>query len=448
MKTLSVSALENELNLTEELYIPNVPPGIKRLRTVTPPAEGSKAYNYGYFDLNNGGKLMYDGYHGDEKNGVVPDGSYWHSSKTHKAAMDKLMYSKDSNILYAVLGYGSLEEMKKLEASILAEYKPVYNDSKGSASNPIDTSLVDKAFENIAKGTWRNETRSSLELYNLGRYQARIQQIIEDKVRELLEVFQGGGYIEDSVQVVLIETSPNVYKLIDGNHTVNAIYKWDPNKENIPVSVIPYHISKDLGAYQRKLLALRLNPQIKVKKDANSEADNINIIYEICKEKGITDPTTNVQLKGQLALSNHSNAQISRILKGVKVRLDREGQIKKRGHIKDYTTVKENIDAYKKKEEELTGEESTCYKSSSALVSEGNICRHIREKYFDAKGKLKKNAPKHLNVLLYHPTNWEKIDEWETKNKKEVEENLKIICRGAGITFSIHFMPHELNQKA
>lgn len=439
MKTASLSSIEGSFGLTEELFIAVMPAGVKSARTVKAPFD-YEAFVYVFF-CRNTGKVLYIGYHKG-----VPDGTYWYSAKTYKTEMDKIIKNDpNSDILYGVVGYGSKQEMLDLESSLMRKHNPIYNDSYGSGKGAFDTALVDQVVEKIFKGMWKTETFSVSFLYNLNKFQVRLQQTIPEKLEKLKEVFRDGKLDRSKLEITLIEISKGVYKLIDGNHTVQALHAEFPNLDDIKVNVIPLHVAKDLTESQRKLLALRLNPQIIVQKDPNSEEDNVETIYAICKKEGIANPLQSQELKDQLKKSNHNNSQIARILNKVHKRLKADVATAERGPIIDYKNAHKR--ELREKEHELNDEKSTCCTFSTGKVNEGNICRHIRKYCVNDAGKLKKGGKTHLNVLLYHPS-WEVFDEWKDRNKKEVEKNLALICRGNSVTYSIVYMPHELDQKA
>jgi len=247
------------------------------------------AFVYEYTNIENG--MKYVGSH----LGTLGDG-YWHSSRNLKF-ID--LFSGMSPIFeYKILGVGSFDEMKNLEAKIHKDNEVVSNKmyynlaAAGSAFKvPVRQDLIkDFVFPKVDKGDFNiSELWNKSDLLDRGPDSkiTALQVRYEDNplITEIRHLVKQKGDTSDCSRILLVELGNGRYMIIDGNSTLLAVSTID-FATKLRVAIIP---KKFMDHYEINLDELRylgqlMNPESEVIKTPTSANDLIKTLQSFYVE--------------------------------------------------------------------------------------------------------------------------------------------------------------------
>jgi len=247
------------------------------------------AFVYEYTNIENG--MKYVGSH----LGTLGDG-YWHSSRNLEF-ID--LFSGMSPIFeYKILGVGSFDEMKNLEAKIhkdneVVSNKMYYNLAEaGSAFKvPVRQDLIkDFVFPKVDKGDFNiSELWNKSDLLDRGPNSkiTALQVRYEDNplIIEIRHLIKQKGDTSDCSRILLVELENGHYMIIDGNSTLLAVSTID-FATKLRVAIIPktfmdhYEINLDELRYLGQLM----NPESEIIKTPTSTNDLIKTLQSFYVE--------------------------------------------------------------------------------------------------------------------------------------------------------------------
>ena len=247
------------------------------------------AFVYEYTNIENGKK--YVGSH----LGTLGDG-YWHSSRNLEF-ID--LFSGMSPIFeYKILGVGSFDEMKNLEAKIHKDNEVVSNKmyynlaAAGSAFKvPVRQDLIkDFVFPKVDKGDFNiSELWNKSDLLDRGPNSkiTALQVRYEDNplIIEIRHLIKQKGDTSDCSRILLVELENGHYMIIDGNSTLLAVSTID-FATKLRVAIIPktfmdhYEINLDELRYLGQLM----NPESEIIKTPTSTNDLIKTLQSFYVE--------------------------------------------------------------------------------------------------------------------------------------------------------------------
>ena len=247
------------------------------------------AFVYEYTNIENGKK--YVGSH----LGTLGDG-YWHSSRNLEF-ID--LFSGMSPIFeYKILGVGSFDEMKNLEAKIHKDNEVVSNKmyynlaAAGSAFKvPVRQDLIkDFVFPKVDKGDFNiSELWNKSDLLDRGPNSkiTALQVRYEDNplIIEIRHLIKQKGDTSDCSRILLVELGNGRYMIIDGNSTLLAVSTID-FATKLRVAIIPktfmdhYEINLDELRYLGQLM----NPESEIIKTPTSTNDLIKTLQSFYVE--------------------------------------------------------------------------------------------------------------------------------------------------------------------
>ena len=247
------------------------------------------AFVYEYTNIENG--MKYVGSH----LGTLGDG-YWHSSRNLEF-ID--LFSGMSPIFeYKILGVGSFDEMKNLEAKIHKDNEVVSNKmyynlaAAGSAFKvPVRQDLIkDFVFPKVDKGDFNiSELWNKSDLLDRGPDSkiTALQVRYEDNplIIEIRHLIKQKGDTSDCSRILLVELGNGRYMIIDGNSTLLAVSTID-FATKLRVAIIP---KKFMDHYEINLDELRylgqlMNPESEVIKTPTSANDLIKTLQSFYVE--------------------------------------------------------------------------------------------------------------------------------------------------------------------
>ena len=247
------------------------------------------AFVYEYTNIENG--MKYVGSH----LGTLGDG-YWHSSRNLEF-ID--LFSGMSPIFeYKILGVGSFDEMKNLEAKIHKDNEVVSNKmyynlaAAGSAFKvPVRQDLIkDFVFPKVDKGDFNiSELWNKSDLLDRGPNSkiTALQVRYEDNplIIEIRHLIKQKGDTSDCSRILLVELGNGRYMIIDGNSTLLAVSTID-FATKLRVAIIP---KKFMDHYEINLDELRylgqlMNPESEVIKTPTSANDLIKTLQSFYVE--------------------------------------------------------------------------------------------------------------------------------------------------------------------
>ena len=326
------------------------------------------AFVYEYTNIENNKK--YVGSH----LGTLGDG-YWHSSRNLEF-ID--LFSGMSPIFeYKILGVGSFDEMKNLEAKIHKDNKVVSNEmyyNLGAAAAafqvPVRQDLMkDFVLPKILGGDFNQLDKwNKSDLLDRGpnsRVKA-LQVRYEDNplVIEIRHLVKQKGDTSDCSRIIMVELGNGLYMIIDGNSTLLAVSTID-FVTKLRVAIIPKDFIDhyDINIHELRYLGQLLNPESEVIKTPTSPNDliktlqsfyvesnkkikfnsdySLNYIYSILKcspqkagsiaRKAKKDYQTNAKLKsGSKVIDYHSKRQPlnhDKVIKRVEELKDDKGRV-------------------------------------------------------------------------------------------------------------------------
>ncbi len=247
------------------------------------------AFVYEYTNIENG--MKYVGSH----LGTLGDG-YWHSSRNLEF-ID--LFSGMSPIFeYKILGVGSFDEMKNLEAKIHKDNEVVSNKmyynlaAAGSAFKvPVRQDLIkDFVFPKVDKGDFNiSELWNKSDLLDRGPNSkiTALQVRYEDNplIIEIRHLIKQKGDTSDCSRILLVELGNGRYMIIDGNSTLLAVSTID-FATKLRVAIIPktfmdhYEINLDELRYLGQLM----NPESEIIKTPTSTNDLIKTLQSFYVE--------------------------------------------------------------------------------------------------------------------------------------------------------------------
>ena len=247
------------------------------------------AFVYEYTNIENG--MKYVGSH----LGTLGDG-YWHSSRNLEF-ID--LFSGMSPIFeYKILGVGSFDEMKNLEAKIHKDNEVVSNKmyynlaAAGSAFKvPVRQDLIkDFVFPKVDKGDFNiSELWNKSDLLDRGPNSkiTALQVRYEDNplIIEIRHLIKQKGDTSDCSRILLVELGNGRYMIIDGNSTLLAVSTID-FATKLRVAIIPktfmdhYEINLDELRYLGQLM----NPESEIVKTPTSTNDLIKTLQSFYVE--------------------------------------------------------------------------------------------------------------------------------------------------------------------
>mgnify|MGYP005704974461 CR=1 FL=1 len=326
------------------------------------------AFVYEYTNIENNKK--YVGSH----LGTLGDG-YWHSSRNLEF-ID--LFSGMSPIFeYKILGVGSFDEMRNLEAKIHKDNKVVSNEmyyNLGAAAAafqvPVRQDLMkDFVLPKILGGDFNQLDKwNKSDLLDRGpnsRVKA-LQVRYEDNplVIEIRHLVKQKGDTSDCSRIIMVELGNGLYMIIDGNSTLLAVSTID-FVTKLRVAIIPKDFIDhyDINIHELRYLGQLLNPESEVIKTPTSPNDliktlqsfyvesnkkikfnsdySLNYIYSILKcspqkagsiaRKAKKDYQTNAKLKsGSKVIDYHSKRQPlnhDKVIKRVEELKDDKGRV-------------------------------------------------------------------------------------------------------------------------
>ena len=247
------------------------------------------AFVYEYTNIENG--MKYVGSH----LGTLGDG-YWHSSRNLEF-ID--LFSGMSPIFeYKILGVGSFDEMKNLEAKIHKDNEVVSNKmyynlaAAGSAFKvPVRQDLIkDFVFPKVDKGDFNiSELWNKSDLLDRGPNSkiTSLQVRYEDNplIIEIRHLVSMQGDASKCRRIIMVELGKGRYMIIDGNSTLLAVSTID-FATKLRVAIIP---KKFMDHYEINLDELRylgqlMNPESEVIKTPTSANDLIKTLQSFYVE--------------------------------------------------------------------------------------------------------------------------------------------------------------------
>ena len=247
------------------------------------------AFVYEYTNIENG--MKYVGSH----LGRLGDG-YWHSSR--KLEFIDLFSGMSPIFEYKILGVGSFDEMKNLEAKIHKDNEVVSNKmyynlaAAGSAFKvPVRQDLIkDFVFPKVDKGDFNiSELWNKSDLLDRGPNSkiTALQVRYEDNplIIEIRHLIKQKGDTSDCSRILLVELGNGRYMIIDGNSTLQAVSTID-FATKLRVAIIP---KKFMDHYEINLDELRylgqlMNPESEVIKTPTSANDLIKTLQSFYVE--------------------------------------------------------------------------------------------------------------------------------------------------------------------
>ena len=247
------------------------------------------AFVYEYTNIENG--MKYVGSH----LGTLGDG-YWHSSRNLEF-ID--LFSGMSPIFeYKILGVGSFDEMRNLEAKIHKDNKVVSNEmyynlgaSAPAFKVPVRQDLIkDFVFPKVDKGDFNiSELWNKSDLLDRGPNSkiTALQVRYEDNplIIEIRHLIKQKGDTSDCSRILLVELENGHYMIIDGNSTLLAVSTID-FATKLRVAIIPktfmdhYEINLDELRYLGQLM----NPESEIIKTPTSTNDLIKTLQSFYVE--------------------------------------------------------------------------------------------------------------------------------------------------------------------
>jgi hypothetical protein len=274
----------------KEKILKNVP-AIKDVFIAEPPSH-YEAFIYKYTDRKTNKKYlgMHEGYIGD---------GYWNSSES--VEFKKIMTDSTSNILYEILEYGDIDEIKTREHDILTQVDAKNNDDWYNMNNgivkkqSIRLDIVKEMVGRIlagdfdvvdSKGRWIKEDKE--KIYNLPRLQVRVNQLISETVKYVTERVEIAHGNTDACSPILIyenRLKPKLYNgqtdlLGDGNNTIEGVYKA-PHAVDIQIAKIPYEVHKDLSNLELRAIGGLLNKRDSIVKEPLTIDDGVKYIMNV-----------------------------------------------------------------------------------------------------------------------------------------------------------------------
>ena len=247
------------------------------------------AFVYEYTNIENGKK--YVGSH----LGTLGDG-YWHSSRNLEF-ID--LFSGMSPIFeYKILGVGSFDEMRNLEAKIHKDNKVVSNEmyyNLGAAAAAFQAPVRQDLIKDFVLQKIIDQDFNVSELWNKSDLLDRgpnskitsLQVRYEDNplIIEIRHLIKQKGDTSDCSRILLVELGNGRYMIIDGNSTLLAVSTLDFITK-LRVAIIP---KKFMDHYQINLDELRflgqlLNPESEVIKTPTSTNDLIKTLQSFYVE--------------------------------------------------------------------------------------------------------------------------------------------------------------------
>lgn len=418
----------------KDIPLVNIPPGIKKAVFLLECPEKYDSYVYRYTNADTG-VVIYIGYHSGDLN-------YWGSPKKHKKEMDALIYNKDANLRFEIVGFGTKEEMIALEAELIAKERPIYNASAGSFRKNMDAPKVTKFLGRIKKGDFKTKEMTVEELEQLNRHQCRAEQYDIEHIKEIEERIKDGGV--ENCQIVVLEKERNsedgsVEVIIDGNHTIQALSNLKMGAIKIKVNYIPYHIASSFSDVEIEAISHQLNPDEKVVKKKETSNEVASFIARTSVENNT--PITLPHWKDFFANMNWSNAKISRTIDKA-VKLQKE-ILKGQGHKvlmiykggQNEKILNQTVESHKNKN-------TYALALSTGRASIDNIASHVKNYCIeiDPNTGKKKIIKKHLFLVMHHPST-DHMDNWcKGSAKKDFLEKMDL-CFGHSFTYELYEMP-------
>ena len=247
------------------------------------------AFVYEYTNIENG--MKYVGSH----LGTLGDG-YWHSSRNLEF-ID--LFSGMSPIFeYKILGVGSFDEMRNLEAKIHKDNKVVSNEmyyNLGAAAAafqaPVRQDLIkDFVLPKVLCGDFNQLDKwNKSELLDRGPDSkiTALQVRYEDNplITEIRHLVRLKGDGNDCSHIIMVELGNGRYMIIDGNSTLLAVSTID-FVTKLRVAIIPKDFIDhyDINIHELRYLGQLLNPESEVIKTPTSPNDLIKTLQSFYVE--------------------------------------------------------------------------------------------------------------------------------------------------------------------
>ena len=247
------------------------------------------AFVYEYTNIENGKK--YVGSH----LGTLGDG-YWHSSRNLEF-ID--LFSGMSPIFeYKILGVGSFDEMRNLEAKIHKDNKVVSNEmyynlgaSAPAFKVPVRQDLIkDFVLPKVLCGDFNQlEKWNKSDLLDRGPDSkiTALQVRYEDNplIIEIRHLVKLKGDANDCSHIIMVELGNGRYMIIDGNSTLLAVSTID-FVTKLRVAIIPKEFMKhyEINLDELRYLGQLLNPESEVIKTPTSTNDLIKTLQSFYVE--------------------------------------------------------------------------------------------------------------------------------------------------------------------
>ena len=247
------------------------------------------AFVYEYTNIENG--MKYVGSH----LGTLGDG-YWHSSRNLEF-ID--LFSGMSPIFeYKILGVGSFDEMKNLEAKIHKDNEVVSNKmyynlaAAGSAFKvPVRQDLIkDFVFPKVDKGDFNiSELWNKSDLLDRGPNSkiTALQVRYEDNplIIEIRHLIKQKGDTSDCSRIIMGELGNDRYMIIDCNRTLLAVSSIDfVTKLRVAIIPIDFMEHYEINLDELRYLGQLMNPESEVIKTPTSANDLIKTLQSFYVE--------------------------------------------------------------------------------------------------------------------------------------------------------------------
>jgi len=424
----------------KEIPFPNIPPGIKKAVFLLEEPENYEAYVYSYHNRDTGAPL-YTGYHAGRL-----DPTYWGSPKTYKNQMHSLMYNKDANLCYEIVGFGTKEEMIALEGDLLAKQRPLYNASGGSSSKGLDMPKIVKFLARLNKGDFRTKEMVVDELGMLIRHQCRAEQYDTEHVRDIEERIKDGGVYE--CRVVVLEKERNedgsVEIIIDGNHTIQALVNQKMGSTKVKVDYIPYHIATSFTQTEIDTISHMLNPDEKVVKKNENVDEVATHIARVSSEN--KTPIILQHWKDFFSNMNWTNTKAKRALEKAKL-IEREN-LSNQGHKvllvykggQNEKVLDQTVESHKNNTTHALALSSGAAKVDNVM---NNIIDHCT-RLDDSTGK-RQVIKKKVFIVIHHPSH-KAMNDWNAFAKKDFTDKLDYFIADKH-TYEVYEMPAFANTK-
>lgn len=352
---------------------------------------------------------------------------YWHSSKNQEFR-DKWS-DENSSFRYEILQYGTLEEVRNSEESLLESLdarnnSKCWNQFNGTRKKDKvvfdELSETDKLVEEIESNIFPISEFTKPELKKIKFKQVRAEEFNHDKVAEIVDLIElEGGSTKNCDPVIILEDrlGKDLDLGINGNHTRRAFLK-SKSATKLKAVIIPYDRHKNIPDVALNSIGNLLNKKSdRVKEDVSI----LDVVKELLNYKKSGYVITNDLIKHRCARYGFGPSKINSII----------NKYKKESKIED-NNVRNNQTYSKPSETELSeirdkkqseNSDKIVMISSSTTLTVDRITQKMKEQ----------NIRKAL-VLVHHPNSTAE-DAWSNGRKNYFVENIEFFNSDLEIEF-------------